>query len=174
MFAYSKSRGIFGGKSFEGGMIGERPEMNKKMYGVTLTAKELLSGKVVPPPDAEPLMQLLNSDRFKFGDEGGVSPVASIADDLAYDNHQEIAELPAEVPDLHKETFELGAEEPSKFAELDAGSGHQIFELYSGDDVDSKVYELDASQSLPFQVSKGERPTPKSPVVPPSKEGLGY
>ena len=43
MFAYSKSRGIFGGKSWEGGIIGERPEANKKMYGVALTAKELVS-----------------------------------------------------------------------------------------------------------------------------------
>lgn len=169
MFAYSKSWGIFGGKSFEGGMIGERPEMNRKMYGVTLTAKELLSGKVVPPPDAEALMQLLNSDRFKFGDEGDVSPGASIADYPAHDNHQEVAELPAQVPDLRKEPFELGAEEPSKFAELDAGPGHQIFELHSGD-VDSKVYELDASQSLPSQVSKDGHLTSKAPVVLPSKD----
>ncbi|OQD60753.1 hypothetical protein PENPOL_c021G10463 [Penicillium polonicum] len=169
MFAYSKSRGMFGGKSFEGGMIGERPEANKKMYGVTLTAKELLSGKVVPPPDAEPLMQILNSDRFKFGDGGDVSPVASIADYPAYDNQQEVAELPAQVPDLHKAPFELGAEEPSKFAELDAGPGHQIFELDSGD-VDSKVYELDAPQSLPSQVSKDGYPTSNSPVVRPSKD----
>ncbi|KAJ5932574.1 hypothetical protein N7516_007063 [Penicillium verrucosum] len=169
MFAYSKSRGIFGGKSFEGGMIGERPEANKKMYGVTLTAKELLSGKIVPPPDTEPLMRLLNSDRFKFGVEGEVSPVASIADYRKQDSQQEVAELPAQVPDLHKEPFELGAEEPSKFAELDAGPGHQISELYSGD-VDCKVYELDASQSLSSQVSKDGHPASKTPVVLPSKD----
>lgn len=169
MFAYSKSRGIFGGKSFEGGMIGERPEANKKMYGVTLTAKELLSGKIAPPPDAESLMQLLNSDRFKFGGSD-VSPVASTTD-YPHDSHQEVAELPAQLPDLHKEPFELGTEEPSKFAELDAGPDHQIFELHAGD-VDSKVYELDAFQSRPSQVSKDGHPASKTPEVEvlPSKD----
>lgn len=166
MFAYSKTRGVFGGRSYEGGMIGERPEVNKKMYGVTLTAKELLSGKIAPPPDAESLMQLLNSDRFKFGED--VSPVVSTTDYPAYDSHQEVAELPAQLPDLHKEPFELGAEEPSKFAELDAGPGHQIFELHAGD-VDSKVYELDAFQSLPSQVSKNGHPASKTTAVLPSK-----
>ncbi|KAJ5607070.1 hypothetical protein N7537_003689 [Penicillium hordei] len=168
MFAYSKTRGVFGGKSYEGGMIGERPEANKKMYGVTLTAKELLSGKIAPPPDAESLMQLLNSDRFNFR-EGDVSPAASTADYPAYDSRQEVAELPAQLPDLHKEPFELGAEEPPKFAELDAGPGHQIFELHA-EDVDSKVYELDTFQSLPYRVSKDGHPASKTPAVLPSKD----
>lgn len=160
MFAYSKTRGAFGGKSYEGGMIGERPEVNKKMYGLTLTAKELLSGKIAPPPEAEHLMQLLNSDRFKFGDEDDVSPEASTADCPAYGGHQEAVELPVQVPDdLHKKTFELEADEPSKFAELDAGPDHQVFELYAGDFDSLKVYELDASQSLPSHVSKDEYST---------------
>lgn len=171
MYAYSKTRGVFGGKSYEGGMIGERPEANKKMYGVTLTAKELLSGKVAPPPEAESLMQLLNSDRFKFGDEADVSPAASTIGHPAYDGHQEVAELPVQVPDdLHKRTYELCAENPSTLAELDAGPGHQIFELYAGDVDSLKVYELDASQSLPYQVSKDGNPTSKTSLALLSKD----
>ncbi|KAJ5111237.1 hypothetical protein N7532_001772 [Penicillium argentinense] len=165
MFAYSKTRGVFGGKSFEGGMIGERPDANKKMYGVTLTAKELLSGKIEPPPDAESLMRLLNSARFKYPtvDDGDVSPMASTAELSSGGTQQEIAELPAHVPDDEsKKACEIDSKPPGMIAELDAGPGNEVFELSAGDFDSPKVYELDASQPVSSHASKEGESTSKS------------
>ncbi|KAJ6007574.1 SH3 domain-containing protein [Penicillium herquei] len=84
IFAYSKTRGVYGGLTLEGGMIVERSSANKKLYGRKLKAKELLTGEVPPPPEAEPLMQILNSEAFRVSSVGeqssaGDAPV-SVAD----------------------------------------------------------------------------------------------
>ncbi|KAJ5691729.1 SH3 domain-containing protein [Penicillium malachiteum] len=70
IFAYSKTRGVYGGLTLEGGMIVERSSANKKLYGRKLKAKELLTGEVRPPPQAEPLMHILNSDAFRVTSVG--------------------------------------------------------------------------------------------------------
>lgn len=51
MFAYSKIRDKFDGRSFEGETIGQRLEANKFMYYAELTVKQLLSGKIPPLPE---------------------------------------------------------------------------------------------------------------------------
>lgn len=66
IFAYSKTRGVYGGLTLEGGMIVERSSANKKLYDRKLKAKELLTGEVPPPPQAEPLMRILNSEAFRL------------------------------------------------------------------------------------------------------------
>lgn len=143
MFAYSKTRGIFGGRSLEGGMMGERLEANKEMYGAELTARQLLSGKIPPPPEAEPLMRLLNSERFYT-----VSPISSSAELPSKNIHQQAAGLPAELAhEPPNGISELCAGEVSQVAELDAGPQHAIYEMPAGDD-DTKVYELDASSPV--------------------------
>lgn len=137
MFAYSKSRGIFGGKSWEGGIIGERPEANKKMYGITISASELLSGKVEPPPEAGPLMEILNSEKFRIPDyEIDVSPIAS-TEQLARDNHEDDSKTYHEelAKDIHQEVtgfpVELSAEPKAQYiAELPANTPADMpFEL---------------------------------------------
>lgn len=65
IFAYSKTRGVYGGLTLEGGVIVERSSANKKLYDRKLKAKELLTGEVPPPPQAEPLMRILNSETFR-------------------------------------------------------------------------------------------------------------
>lgn len=52
MFAYSKTRGVFCGVSFEFSMLGERPDANRKMYKQKVTAKQLLTGEIAPPSGA--------------------------------------------------------------------------------------------------------------------------
>lgn len=147
MFAYSKTRGVFGGRSFEGGMLGERLEANRKMYGVNLTAKELLGGMIPPPPEAEPLMRILNSDYFKSSvSVGSPSPSWSTAELPSADIHQQAAELPGS--DQHGMTggvHELSSEGSSKVAELDSGPQQAVFELPAGCD-SNRVYELEATQ----------------------------
>ncbi|KAK4989214.1 hypothetical protein LTR66_000429 [Elasticomyces elasticus] len=64
IFAYSKTKGLFAGVSLEGSVLIERRDANQKMYGRAIKARELLQGSVPVPPDAEPLMRVLNSRVF--------------------------------------------------------------------------------------------------------------
>ncbi|KAL1892676.1 hypothetical protein Cpir12675_004444 [Ceratocystis pirilliformis] len=64
IFAYSKTKGLFAGVSLEGSAIIERSDANEKLYGQRLTAMQLLSGAVAPPPQAAPLMNMLSSRIF--------------------------------------------------------------------------------------------------------------
>ncbi|KAL5335854.1 DUF500-domain-containing protein [Aspergillus crustosus] len=64
VFSYSKTKGLFAGVSLEGSMLVERKDANEKLYGSRVSARQLLSGTVPPPPAAEPLMRVLNSRAF--------------------------------------------------------------------------------------------------------------
>ena len=69
VFAYSKTRGIYGGLTVEGGVLIERTDANKKIYGRKIRAKEILSGLIPSPPEAEVLMNVLNGSFFHFESE---------------------------------------------------------------------------------------------------------
>lgn len=64
IFAYSKTKGLFAGVSLEGSVLVERKDANAKLYSPGITARQLLSGTVPPPPAADPLMRVLNSRIF--------------------------------------------------------------------------------------------------------------
>jgi SH3 domain-containing YSC84-like protein 1 len=64
IFSYSKTKGLFAGVSLEGSVLIERRDANEKLYNRKLTARELLSGSVPVPAQAEPLMRVLNSRVF--------------------------------------------------------------------------------------------------------------
>ncbi|KAJ6097565.1 hypothetical protein N7499_001939 [Penicillium canescens] len=64
VFAYSKTRGLYGGVTVEGGVIAERADANKKFYGRKVRAVELLTGLEPSPPEAGVLMDVLNGDFF--------------------------------------------------------------------------------------------------------------
>jgi SH3 domain-containing YSC84-like protein 1 len=64
IFSYSKTKGLFAGVSLEGSGIIERRDANEKLYGTRYTAQQLLTGSVQPPPQAGPLMNVLNSRVF--------------------------------------------------------------------------------------------------------------
>ncbi|KAL4941971.1 hypothetical protein BDV06DRAFT_171079 [Aspergillus oleicola] len=61
IFAYCKTRTVFGGSTLEGATIGERVDVNKKMYQKPATPRELLRGEVTLPPETYPLMKILHS-----------------------------------------------------------------------------------------------------------------
>lgn len=69
VFAYSKTRGLYGGLTVEGGVLIERTDANKKIYGRKIRAKELLSGLIPSPREAEVLMNVLNGSFFQFESE---------------------------------------------------------------------------------------------------------
>jgi SH3 domain-containing YSC84-like protein 1 len=64
IFSYSKTKGLFAGVSLEGSVIIERKDANTKLYGRPISARELLSGSERPPPQASPLLSILNSRVF--------------------------------------------------------------------------------------------------------------
>lgn len=71
IFSYSKTKGLFAGVSLEGSAIIERRDANEKLYGTRFTAQQLLTGSVSPPPQAGPLMDVLNSRVFSGMRAGG-------------------------------------------------------------------------------------------------------
>lgn len=85
IFSYSKTKGLFAGVSLEGSAIIERRDANEKMYGQRLTAQQLLTGSIRPPPQAAPLMNILNSRVFS-GIGGGGGDDAMYNDVPVYDN----------------------------------------------------------------------------------------
>ena len=64
IFAYSKTKGLFAGVSLEGSVLIERRDANEKLYNRKVTARELLSGSIPVPAQAEPLTRVLNSRVF--------------------------------------------------------------------------------------------------------------
>lgn len=64
VFSYSKTKGLFAGVSLEGSMLVERKDANEKMYNSKVSARQLLSGSIPPPPAAGPLLLVLNSHAF--------------------------------------------------------------------------------------------------------------
>ncbi|KAF9889390.1 hypothetical protein FE257_007291 [Aspergillus nanangensis] len=70
VFSYSKTKGLFAGVSLEGSMLVERKDANEKLYNSRISARQLLSGTIRPPPAADPLMRILASRAF-YGNSRG-------------------------------------------------------------------------------------------------------
>ena len=60
MYSYSRSQGLFAGVSLEGTGIGTRDDANAAYYGNSVTAGEILSGRVQPPAGTRNLLAALS------------------------------------------------------------------------------------------------------------------
>jgi lipid-binding SYLF domain-containing protein len=61
ILSYSRNKGLFAGVSLEGSTLRSDGSANEKLYGQSLTAKEIIrEGKVKVPPSAKELVSLLN------------------------------------------------------------------------------------------------------------------
>jgi lipid-binding SYLF domain-containing protein len=61
ILSYSRSRGLFAGVFLEGSTLRADEAANRKLYGKTLSAKEIaLESRAAPPEEAEKLLALLN------------------------------------------------------------------------------------------------------------------
>lgn len=91
IFAYSKTKGLFAGVSLEGSVLIERRDANEKLYNRKLTARELLGGNVPVPPQADPLMRVLNSRVFA-GVGGSFQGDAAMYNDVPVydDSHDDV------------------------------------------------------------------------------------
>ncbi len=76
-YSYSHSRGLFGGISLQGCVIGCRDSDNKKFYGKHVTPSEILRGQVTPPPghldlkrlyDQLKVIQKSKTDKYSYRD----------------------------------------------------------------------------------------------------------
>lgn len=64
MYAYCKTKGLYGGVTLEGGLLVERRGANRKLYCQNVTAKQLLTGEIAAPQEAERLMRVLATEAF--------------------------------------------------------------------------------------------------------------
>lgn len=80
MYSYSMSRGLYGGITIEGTVLVDRSDNNKKTYGRSVSAKEVLAGRVDVPAFAEPLVARIAE--ITGGDHSAVSRRAD-ADDVS-------------------------------------------------------------------------------------------
>jgi len=61
VLSYSRSRGLFAGVYLEGATLRPDNDANKRVYGSSISAKEIvLEGKVSPPPAAQELLSVLD------------------------------------------------------------------------------------------------------------------
>jgi SH3 domain-containing YSC84-like protein 1 len=89
IFSYSKTKGLFAGVSLEGSAIVERKDANAKIYGRPIAARELLSGAERPPPQAAPLLNILNSRIFSGTRRGSINDDGMYNDIPVYDDQQD-------------------------------------------------------------------------------------
>jgi SH3 domain-containing YSC84-like protein 1 len=60
IYTYSRSKGLFAGASLEGAIIATQRTANARYYGRPVRARDILSGRVAPPPGAAHLRALLS------------------------------------------------------------------------------------------------------------------
>ena len=60
ILSYSRSRGVFAGVSLEGATLRPDKDDNLKLYGRDVSQREILTGRVTPPPAAQGLYAVLN------------------------------------------------------------------------------------------------------------------
>jgi lipid-binding SYLF domain-containing protein len=59
IISWSRSRGIFGGVSLDGTVVTGDSSENKKLYGTSLSTREIIEGNPAPPPAAQTLLSVL-------------------------------------------------------------------------------------------------------------------
>jgi lipid-binding SYLF domain-containing protein len=60
IYTYSRSKGLFAGVSLQGAVIATQTDANRRYYGRSVTAAQILSGKVSPPAGAARLLSALS------------------------------------------------------------------------------------------------------------------
>jgi SH3 domain-containing YSC84-like protein 1 len=61
ILTYGRAKGLFAGMSLGGATLEPDGDANKRLYGKTITAQEIVRGKAIqPPPGSQPLISLLD------------------------------------------------------------------------------------------------------------------
>ncbi len=157
IYSYSKSKGAFIGVTLEGTIILTRKKTNEAFYGAGVTATDLLTGVIRPPPVADSLYRMLD---IKFGELAARTPSRKAAGE--------------------KESYDVSLEKDNtstplpKATVLDGGGGSDSFP--------PPHYSSQATIGTPHYSSQdtiGKRSTPstetnadkrKVPPLPPKKQ----
>jgi len=87
MFTYCVSRGLYGGITIEGTLLGDRPDTNERTYGRRCTAAEILSGQVDVPDCALSLIarleEITGSEPFEASMYDGPGDYSGITTEYA-------------------------------------------------------------------------------------------
>jgi len=67
ILSWSRSRGVFAGVSLQGATLRQDLDVNKELYGKTLTNKEIIEGQMAPPKSAEAFVSNLNKYSSRKG-----------------------------------------------------------------------------------------------------------
>ena len=168
VFAYSKTRGLYGGLTVEGGVLVERADANKKFYGRKIHAKELLTGTVPSPSEAEVLLKVLNGTFFQFGSaesEGQAEPTEG-AEVAESDDRAEAAES-AEGAEVTAPSSEPQNVEPQQSAHSnsEAPSSAAIeHEEQAARDTRSNTTDIPTSEPNQQQPAATDEPAPTEPA----------
>jgi lipid-binding SYLF domain-containing protein len=65
ILSYSRNHGLFAGISLTGATLRPDPKDNEGLYGRPITNREIVTGKVAPPPSAQTLLAELNRYAMK-------------------------------------------------------------------------------------------------------------
>ena len=149
VFAYSKTRGLYGGLTLEGGVLAERADANKKLYGRRIRARELLTGLIPSPPEAEVLMTVLNGDFFQF--ESSSQPTTDSTQSpgqSAEASPQPAAEQPPQIAAANSAPVaaELGAAGTPEVTESSAGIIHDVREPHNPETTISTAQPISAAE----------------------------
>ncbi|KAL1883585.1 hypothetical protein Plec18167_002592 [Paecilomyces lecythidis] len=155
MFAYSKTKGLYGGVAAEGSFYIQVKPSNKSLYQRQVSAQQLLSGEIPAPPEAETLMRILSSEMFSPRPS---DPEAAVTGTTGLPDVQQAPEQPTSVS--APESTVANEHEQAQVPELHANAlppelpttDRQISELCA----DTQQHELEAGPE-----------TERTPVITP-------
>jgi lipid-binding SYLF domain-containing protein len=165
VFAYSKTRGLYGGLTVEGGVLAERADANKKLYGRKVRAKELLGGLVPPPPEAAVLFEVLNGEFFRADLSAEAAPevVAESTGETtvaaAQASNEQVQETPAPVADQlpaadRAVAPELSAEQTPGTTQTLVGESHGVADAPNAQEA-TPVAQNEATAELDTEGASG-------------------
>ncbi|KAI5820404.1 hypothetical protein BZA77DRAFT_300697 [Pyronema omphalodes] len=168
IFSYSKTKGAFAGVSLEGSVIWERKDANKRFYGSAVSASQLLSGSVQPPPAAQPLISVLRRGVFSGNRVGmGGDQIMDGQDDYAARRQSEIPRGFQRDDDFATQ----GRARASTMTELSATPrGYDSFGRFSSSNYESApASPVSPSSPLSPRASTARGPPPGRPTAPKPK-----
>lgn len=157
IFSYAKTKGAFAGVSLEGSVLLERRECNRKVYGPSCTAEQILSGRAEPPEFAEPLYRLLESRAFSYDvGNGGMQSSrsrSSFSSDTDYDYDSE-SNFDQELEGFRREYGDTAGARSTRDRR---GSTRGGYNDYDDDDLDNDFDRDDSARSYYKSAAQRDR-----------------
>lgn len=168
MYTFSKTKGLYGGVSVEGGVLVGRNGADMKVYGEKVRAAgRLVNGEVVACREVEDLLRVLNAAEFHPRSGGGLSERGCGIDDGLEDGRAEmpadgVQQNPPPPAEIHSVPIPAPAPAPVPPVELHAESAQiQAAELPTEPSSTSSLQQTDQASQLI------DRPQPEEEAINP-------